>query len=114
MALLSAAKIPYQWQYPIYRFEEEAAPDGNFKKYIADFVIFPIAKITLLIEVDGDAHTGEEDYDMKRDAYLAKRGYKVLRFTNRMVLHHGADVIRAIQTELLKMKQGTVTEARID
>jgi very-short-patch-repair endonuclease len=97
MALLSAAKIPYIWQYQIIRWAEPMR-SGGLKSYSVDFLVHP----NLAVEVDGDAHTGEEEYDQKRDAHLTKRGYKVLRFSNKMVLHHGADVIRAIRIEMAR------------
>ncbi|MCA6123188.1 endonuclease domain-containing protein [Bradyrhizobium sp. WSM 1704] len=54
------------------------APIGN---YIADFVAH---SCKLIVEVDGESHDFEERIrrDERRDAWLASRGYRVLRFTN--------------------------------
>lgn len=46
-------------------------------KYIVDFYC---AEAKLIIEVDGDSHTGKEDYDSKRTAWLEEQGYRVIRF----------------------------------
>ena len=45
--------------------------------YIVDFVCF--AK-RLVVEMDGDGHGGT--YDHRRDAYLRRLGFRVLRFEN--------------------------------
>ncbi len=42
----------------------------------------------LIIEVDGDSHflPGEQQKDVRRDAFLKRKGYAVLQFSNRDVL----------------------------
>ncbi len=45
--------------------------------YIVDFVC--LAR-QLVVEMDGEGHGG--DYDAARDAYLNRRGLRVLRFDN--------------------------------
>ena len=45
--------------------------------YIADFAC---VKGWLVVEVDGDTH--EIEYDRCRDAFMRKRGWRVLRVTN--------------------------------
>jgi very-short-patch-repair endonuclease len=51
-------------------------------KYIADFYCHA-AK--LIIEVDGDIHNFQKDYDKGREYELNELGIKVLRFTNEEV-----------------------------
>ncbi len=67
--------------------------------YIVDFVCL---KARLIIEVDGDSHfeDGREAADAQRDAYLASRGFKVLRFGNNNVLTNISGVAGAIAEEL--------------
>jgi len=48
--------------------------------YIVDFYLPKPKKI--VIEVDGSSHEGREDYDARKDAYLKKRKFKVVRITN--------------------------------
>lgn len=47
--------------------------------YIADFYV---ASKRLVIELDGSAHAGREEYDRRRDTAMRKAGFKVLRFPN--------------------------------
>jgi very-short-patch-repair endonuclease len=51
--------------------------------YIADFAC-RIPKM-LVIEVDGDTHAHQKAYDKNRTTEFERRGYRVLRFTNRDV-----------------------------
>ncbi|MCC8938207.1 endonuclease domain-containing protein [Bradyrhizobium sp. Arg68] len=68
------------------------APIGT---YIADFVAH---SCKLIVEVDGESHDFEERIrrDERRDAWLASRGYRVLRFTNDDVLRNLEGVALAI------------------
>jgi very-short-patch-repair endonuclease len=50
--------------------------------YIVDFVNFDAR---LIVEADGSQHA-ESEYDLRRDAYLKKLGFTVLRFWNSDVL----------------------------
>ncbi|MGC1467963.1 MAG: endonuclease domain-containing protein [Sphingorhabdus sp.] len=50
--------------------------------YIVDFINFDHR---LIIEADGSQHA-ESEYDKRRDAYLKKQGFKVLRFWNSDIL----------------------------
>ena len=103
MVLLDAAKIHYRWQAPtIQRFDEPPKlilGESFYKTYHPDF---SINDSNILVEIDGKAHDKHEDYDATRDAYLVKRGWKVLRFSNANVIHEGEKVISAIQIELTR------------
>ena len=59
--------------------------------YIVDFLCPAKA---LVIEVDGDTH--EADADARRDAILASKGFRVLRFTNADVMTNMAGVLEVI------------------
>lgn len=48
-------------------------------RYVADFVC---QSARLVIEVDGDSHAHQIDYDARHKQFLAEEGYRVLRFTN--------------------------------
>jgi very-short-patch-repair endonuclease len=56
-------------------------PVGNF---ILDFY-YPAHK--LVIEVDGEIHHNQTDYDADRTVQLESHGYTVLRFQNEEVMH---------------------------
>ena len=55
--------------------------------YIADFFC---AAAKLIVELDGGQHNTDAGfhYDEQRTRYLSARGYRVLRFSNEMVLRH--------------------------
>ena len=45
-------------------------------------VVFYCHSVGLVIEVDGDIHLGQADYDRQRDSHLGEMGLTVLRFSN--------------------------------
>ena len=61
---------------------------------IADFVCF---ERMLIVELDGGQHADNPD-DARRDAELARRGFRVLRFWNDTVLRDTESVLGAIWT----------------
>jgi very-short-patch-repair endonuclease len=70
--------------------------------YIVDFFC---AKARLVVEVDGDSHADQIEYDEKRTAYLNEFGlpYTVIRFTNREVLHQCEAVVQQIADECQRL-----------
>jgi very-short-patch-repair endonuclease len=58
--------LKFKRQYPIGR-------------YIADFYC---RELKLIIEIDGDIHDRQKEYDKNRDEYLSAGGYKTLRIKN--------------------------------
>ncbi len=60
--------------------------------YIVDFINFDHR---LIIEADGSQHA-ESEYDERRDAYLKRQGFTVLRFWNNDVLSNSDGVTEAI------------------
>ncbi|MGD1908489.1 MAG: endonuclease domain-containing protein [Leptolyngbyaceae cyanobacterium] len=72
--------IKFRCQHPIGRF-------------IVDFYC-PAYK--LVIEVDGDSHTQQADYDRARTEHLQQFGYRVLRFTNQAVMRELPQVLQQI------------------
>ena len=64
-------------------------------RYIADFCCH---SVKLILEVDGDQHVGvEAAYDGERTEFLRTHGYRVLRFSNRDVMHDMGGVIGRIE-----------------
>jgi very-short-patch-repair endonuclease len=47
--------------------------------YIVDFYA---PQLKLVVEVDGDTHDEQNEYDTRRTDFLKRKGYDVLRFTN--------------------------------
>ena len=62
-----------------FRFLRQVAID----RYFADFVC---EAGKLIVELDGEAHEGREDYDERRTQTLELYGYVVVRFPNARVL----------------------------
>ncbi len=62
-------------------------------KYVADFVCF---ENKLVIEIDGGQHMESRIEDNKRDEWLRKEGYRVLRFWNNDILENREAVISKI------------------
>jgi very-short-patch-repair endonuclease len=61
--------------------------------YIADFACM---EAKLVIEIDGPSHDGRLDYDLRRTAFLEKRGFRVLRFAADDVAKNLLGVVDAI------------------
>jgi very-short-patch-repair endonuclease len=53
----------------------------------------------LVVEIDGDSHANQEEYDADRTAWLEEIGCRVIRFTNREVSSQLEAVLETIQRE---------------
>jgi very-short-patch-repair endonuclease len=66
-------------------------------KYIADFY----SRATMvIIEVDGNTHGFQHDYDIVREKYLHGLGFNVIRFTNSEVMTNMEGVLTMIALQL--------------
>ncbi len=66
--------------------------------FIVDFFC---AKSRLVIEVDGDTHAEQVEYDAERTRWLnEQKYYRVIRFTNDDVLRNIDAVVQRIEEEL--------------
>jgi leucyl-tRNA synthetase len=65
--------------------------------FIADFVCLDKA---LVIEIDGDYHEQQKEYDEARTALLESEGFSVIRFTNDDVTKKLGDVLTSIKNKL--------------
>ncbi len=61
--------------------------------YIVDFYCHAKA---LVVEVDGDVHDLQQDYDAERDNHLMARGFQVLRISNNDVKENMMIVLQTI------------------
>ena len=75
-------------------------------QFITDFCC-PQAK--LVIEVDGDTHANQIEYDEARTEWLNTRGWRVLRFTNREV-EYAIDAVAKVILEALPPLNNTDRE----
>jgi very-short-patch-repair endonuclease len=72
-----------------YKFRRQH-PIGNF---IVDFCC-PTAK--LVIEIDGDTHTEQVEYDQSGTDWLENEGYYVIRFSNQEVYQSPVRIVEQI------------------
>ena len=75
----------------------------HFRRQVAlgpYFVDFASHRDMLAIEVDGDTHAIQVEHDRRRDEYLARRGFRVLRFTNADVMRNPDGVFDVIDQAL--------------
>jgi very-short-patch-repair endonuclease len=61
--------------------------------YFADFYCH---KHQLIVEVDGDIHDLQWEYDAERELYLVSLGFRVLRFKNDELMKNLKEVLRKI------------------
>jgi len=66
-------------------------------RYIVDFVCL---EQRLIIEIDGGQHAEQLDDDRRRDAWLRRQGYTVLRFWNNEVMQQLDAVLEQIRGAL--------------
>jgi len=83
--------LHFRRQHPIWRF-------------IVDFYC---AAARLIVEVDGEIHAEPDqiEYDAAREEWLVRRGYRVIRFTNREVERQLDTVLEAIAAECKSAKR---------
>ena len=72
-----------------FQFRRQQIIDG----YIVDFYCHAKA---LIVEVDGDIHDHQIEYDAERDAHLTSRGFRILRFSNDEAHHELENVLQKI------------------
>jgi very-short-patch-repair endonuclease len=81
------------------------------QKPIADFIVdFYCSKLQLVIEIDGDSHAENAEYDGVRTNILNQYGLRVLRYTNRDVMNNiegvYQDLVGFIQPPLSPLSGG--------
>ncbi len=76
-----------------YRIRRQHAID----KFIVDFVC--LIKRTV-IEIDGEIHKFQKEYDKNRTEVIKEHGYSVIRFTNNEVLEDVGKVVKQIKSYL--------------
>jgi len=69
----------------------------SFGGYILDFYCF---SKRLIVEVDGDSHVSNKEYDDVRDKYFTDLGYRILRLKNNEVDNSLEKVIKKIKEYL--------------
>jgi very-short-patch-repair endonuclease len=78
-----------------YKFRRQV-PIGD---YVVDFLC---CGSRLIVEVGGNQHALQAEYDRKRDGWLQQAGYRVLRLPDNVVLKQRQVALEAIWQELQK------------
>jgi adenine-specific DNA-methyltransferase len=77
---------------------------AHFRKQhaVGNFIVdFFCARAKLVIEIDGDVHAQQQEYDAERTQWLnTQRRYRVMRFTNDDVLRNIESVLDAVAAAL--------------
>lgn len=77
-------------------------------QYIADFYC---AELKLVIEIDGDSHAEQLEYDRKRTERLEKYGIHVMRYSNHDVMNNIEGVHQDLEKQVFKLKKGKKSPA---
>ncbi len=72
-------------------------------RYIVDFVC---REYKLIIELDGDHHRKQQEYDAVRTEWLQSRGFEVLRYWDNVVLTELDSVLESIGEVLRRRVAG--------
>lgn len=70
----------------------------SIENYIVDFVCL---EKQLIIELDGEVHNSQQEYDEQRTQHLNHLGFEVVRFENKEVFEDVSKIIDKIKAELL-------------
>ena len=67
------------------------------QQIIVGFIVdFYCHSLGLVIEVDGEIHNQQKEYDRHRENILMAEGLQIIRFTNRQVIEDIESVLKAI------------------
>jgi very-short-patch-repair endonuclease len=77
------------------KFRRQKVIQDDHHRYIVDFAA---NDPKLVIELDGDTHSGSEVYDAMRTHFLESKDYNVVRFTN-------DDVMTNIEGVLIRLEE---------
>jgi very-short-patch-repair endonuclease len=79
-------------------------------EFIVDFYCHAAG---LVVEVDGEVHQKQAEYDAERDRALAARGLHILRIRNEEVKQNLSDVLDRITDEIAKRSQAQSSQEEI-
>jgi BirA family biotin operon repressor/biotin-[acetyl-CoA-carboxylase] ligase len=69
--------------------------------FFADFLC---RELSLVVELDGFSHDCTPERDVRRDVWMAREGFTVLRFTNADVRENIEGVVTAIRLEVERLR----------
>ena len=72
--------------------------------YIVDFFC---AELDLVVEVDGEIHTQQAEYDALRDMELEQYGATIIRYTNDQVINHLSNTLNHLSEHVCAIRSST-------
>ena len=66
-------------------------------------VDFYCHRLKLIIEVDGGIHNDQIEYDNRREAWLKKQGYNIMRVMNEDCIYNAETVLKVINTKIAEL-----------
>lgn len=72
-------------------------------------LIFFCPELKLAIEIDGDTHVEQEEYDFKRSKNLNNFGIKIIRYKNSEVLNN----LEGVEIDLMQKLEQRVGEVKV-
>jgi len=88
-------KVLKSKQFENYKFLRQKPLDN----FIADFYC---AELMLVIEIDGDSHATQKEYDILRSEKLDAYGIKVIRYANSDIMTNVEGVYRDLKEKIKK------------
>ena len=85
------------WTHLRHRFTAKWRLQERIGPFIADSLCY---SERLIVEVDGEQHADELAYDRRRDAYLRKRGFRVIRVPAHAVMGELEGVLGTIDAAM--------------
>ena len=75
------------------------------QQIISGFIVdFFCHKADLVIELDGEIHAEQQDYDTERDKVLSEMGLRIIRIRNDEVINNLSQVLKCISNVLCNSK----------
>jgi len=84
------------------KFRRQKVIQDESVRYIVDFAA---NDPKLVIELDGDTHSGREGYDAVRTRFLESKGYTVARFTNSDVMANMDGVLTRLTEVIAELQR---------
>ncbi len=79
------------------------AIDFDRQRIIGSFIVdFYVKSLGLIIEIDGSSHNDKEEYDTMREAFFVDLGLKVYRISDFRVKHDLDNVMKELESYIIK------------
>ena len=77
--------------------------DFDRQRIIGNYIVdFYVKSLGLVIEIDGESHNENENYDKIRDDFMIDIGIRVFRISKLRILHDLDNVIRELEDFIIK------------